>query len=106
MAAPIYCDSCSEVLGVLIITNIENGETFAVCGGCLPAWCVAMLQELAPGELQGPATQATDGALTVQEGEAAPNPPRPKRRRSGRQAGPEALTSPESPFQEITPDSG
>ena len=104
MAQTIYCSSEDGQPAALLVTNLETGETVGICPACLVPWCLTICQEAAPDQLQEAATQLVAGAEASKEGEAAPDPPRPKRRRSAAQSGPAALSAPESPLQDVTPD--
>lgn len=89
----------------MLLTNLDNGDTQALCAQCAGPFFRTLAEALAPAAPEGPALGDVAGAVTAQEGEAAPDPPRPKRRRTGRQTASAALTSEASPFQEVTPDS-
>lgn len=46
MAYP--CDSDDGNAAVMLITNLENGDTFACCGECFPTWVRTVADQLAP----------------------------------------------------------
>lgn len=41
MANPA-CTFCEQYEGVLIATNLDDGDTQTLCGGCLPGWAIGM----------------------------------------------------------------
>ncbi len=71
MAQPINCDNQDGQPAALIISNVSNGETVALCATCLPEWALNLAEALmlertregaepavgepAPGEEAGPA---------------------------------------------------
>lgn len=40
------CDLCNEFEACLMVTQIDNGETYTVCPNCLPSWLAAMLEQI------------------------------------------------------------
>jgi hypothetical protein len=126
MAQTLYCDDHPEAPAVMIVTNLIDGEVATLCGGCVGPWCLALAQAVMPDAFQDIAVGATAEAAAPGEGEAAQDPPRPKRRRGGRQNGSgadpdsahsfgggdvefaeeidQALSHPSSPFQEVATD--
>ena len=56
MAAPT-CTMCEENQGVLMDTNLQDGETQVICGPCLPGYVLGMATVLTAG-------------MSVQESEA------------------------------------
>lgn len=51
MAAPILCDNADGNLADLMVTNVHNGDTFALCGVCIPLWADALRSEFTRPEL-------------------------------------------------------
>lgn len=48
MAKPV-CTYCDENQGVLLVTNLDDGETQVVCGGDLVMWSLSMASQLTQG---------------------------------------------------------
>lgn len=78
MAQPITCDGCQGELAVLMVTNIGNGDTFAVGADCLPGWHIASAQELLN------VTLAPQAAPTPDPTGEQPSPPKSKRGKAKR----------------------
>ena len=88
MAQTLYCDDHPGQVGVMLVTNLQSGEVVTLCANCVGPWCLALAQAVMPDAFQDIALTATVDAAAGEEGEAAQDPPRPKRRRGGRQSGP------------------
>ena len=39
----MQCDLCTEQPAAVLISNTANGDTQAVCGMCLPGWCLGVV---------------------------------------------------------------
>src|SRR5262245_13651134 len=126
MAGTLYCDDHPTTPAVALVSSLIDGSVATICGECFGPWCLAMAQALMPDAFQDIAVSATAGAAAAGEGEAAQNPPRPKRARRGRQNGsaavpplyehgeepgwqdhdqvPAELSAPASPLRDATPD--
>ena len=81
-----YCDSDHDTAADMLLTNLHTGDVAAYCSGCAPAMLRAMADAMAPAPENGAAPGPQDGQDGREEGEAAPDPPEPKRRRTGRTA--------------------
>ena len=103
MAQPLKCDSGDDQPAALVVTDPTSGQVNAWCGTCVLVWMRATLEAVGMRVLDGPAAEPTAAAEAAGEGEAAPDPPRPKRGRTRRQAGPEDLSAAQSPFSDATP---
>lgn len=75
MAQAISCDTCQAEPAVLMVTNLGNGDTFAIGPACLPAWCLATAQELTDTMFVPAGSQtaepAAKGAKSGRRGKAA-----------------------------------
>lgn len=107
--AEFICDGSEpgeEHAATFLITNLDDGDTVKLCGPHLPMWGAAIVQA-AGGTVAWPGPEAAEnGAVAPGEGEAAPDPPRPKRGRPRRENGEAALSSESSPFPDPAPDIG
>lgn len=74
MAQPIGCDNDDGNLATLLVTNIHNGDTFAICNGCIPLWAEAMLHEFAAVTPAAPEADVVEPVADDPEG-AAPAAP-------------------------------
>lgn len=102
MARVILCDSEDGNEAVVLIQDIPNAGVQALCASCFGPWARAVADALAPAPPEMPAPQAEVGPQTAGEGEAAPDPPKSKRRRSGPQAAEETALPEEAPFTDAT----
>ncbi len=50
MAQTILCDSEDGNAADILISQIANGDTIALCGGCLPIWALGMIEAMTPPE--------------------------------------------------------
>ncbi len=80
--AGYMCDSEDGQAADVLVTNLDNGDTLALCAGCFPAWCRAMLDQLDRPTLPDGAQASVVPTTAQEEGEAAPSTPSPKRRRT------------------------
>lgn len=103
MARTIYCDSEDGQPAVMLVTNLETGEVAAICASCVAGWAKALLDALGEPGAEPVPEPAEDGQAGAGEGGAAPDPPRPKRRRPGAQEPPPEISAPSSPFPDVTP---
>ena len=63
MAQTIMCDSDDGMTADVMISQIANGDTIALCGGCLPQWCKGITDALLPPEEpKAPAKRANQRA--------------------------------------------
>jgi hypothetical protein len=46
MAQSINCDTCGSEPGVMMVTNLQNGDTQAIGARCLPSWAHALFAQL------------------------------------------------------------
>lgn len=103
MARTIYCDEGDGLVANYMFTNLDTGEMVAMCSQHFAAWVRTLADAIPAGPAEVPPDEATAGAEAAREAEAATDTARPKRRRNGREAASEALTSPTSPFTDPTP---
>lgn len=103
MPQTIPCDSDDGNPALFLITNMETGDTLNPCVLHAADTFRALADAFAAIPDQEPAPEPTVGAAPGEEGEAAPNPPRPKSGQDGHEAAPKALTSQASPFPDATP---
>ncbi len=80
--AGYMCDTEDGVPADVLVTNLDNGDTLALCAGCFPAWCRAMLDQLDRPTLPDGAQASVMPATAQEEGEATPSTPSPKRHRT------------------------
>jgi hypothetical protein len=104
--AGYMCDSQDDQAADVLVTNLDNGDTLALCSTCFLAWIDAMKAELerqaqADGA-QGPVMPAT----AEKEGEAAPSTPSPKRRRTRPQTAQATPQNDQAPDQVPSIDPG
>lgn len=65
MGTPLPCDNHPDQMAVVLITNLENGETLTLCGPCMFQWAAVLAavenQGLEPTETaQKPAEEVAD----------------------------------------------
>ncbi len=83
MAQTIMCDSDDGMTADVMISQIANGDTIALCGGCLPIWAKGMIDALLPPEPEpikpkgrkSAKTGPDNGALFHDEGSDRPGEP-------------------------------
>lgn len=97
------CDNEDGQPAAMLLTNLENGDTTALCGPCVPGWVFALAASFRESGIEDPTLTSPGNGEAAGEGGAALNPSRPKRGRRGRQEIPPELTSEESPFSDPTP---
>lgn len=61
----MQCDLCSEYPAAVLISNTGNGDTQAVCGQCLPGWCLAMVAADFQASGMAPEDMATEVISTL-----------------------------------------
>lgn len=106
MAGPLMCDTEDGELAIMLISNLGNGDTIALCATCFPGWCVAAAEAFNAAAAQEAARLEEPQPTAAEEGEATPSTPSPKSRRTGDQATPKDLKAESSPFAEVAPDQG
>lgn len=76
MAQPITCDLCAEgVLAVLMMTQMQSGETLGICARCSPTY-LTLLRNSICDQLYGdhPSESAIEDFLNAQDIEPEPEP--------------------------------
>ena len=80
-AQPISCDNGDGNLAALLVTNLDNGDTLAYCGACVPTWARTLADVLDPpqpangADISGANDPGDDGE---RGGESHPRPRRAK----------------------------
>jgi hypothetical protein len=90
MAYP--CDAEDGNAAVMLITNLENGDTFAACGQCFPVWVAAAAEQFTStrGEPDGPAPDDGQDQTAGRDGTPVPDmtePPSTRATRPRKRAG-------------------
>ena len=83
MAQTIMCDSEDGNTADVMISQIANGDTIALCGGCLPQWCKGITDALLPPEPEpvkpkarkAPKAETHDNPIVFDEGSDRPGEP-------------------------------
>lgn len=75
MAYP--CDSEDGNAAVMLITNLDNGDTFACCGRCFPVWVASAAQQFAAARDVVDVPLPPDGQDPAGTGQAEPSPADP-----------------------------
>ena len=78
MAQPIPCDNEDGNLAALLVTNLGNGDTIALCQPCIPLWASALLSEFGAVESAPAPVPAHADGDDAGEGEAQASPFRPE----------------------------
>lgn len=74
----MQCDVCNELPAAALISNTGNGDTQAVCGPCLPGWCLAVLVGDAAASGRTPEDVVTQILDVVTAAMTAPGSPGPE----------------------------
>lgn len=74
MAQPMLCDNQDGNPGAMLVTNLSDGDTLALCGWCWPRWCKAMVDafEQGPASANGTELEAPEAPETVDHGGEGP----------------------------------
>lgn len=74
MAQPMICDVCTTRYADLIVSSVHNGDTLAVCNGCMGQVASGLVGDVA----SGPATEGeVDAQPSTRPAEDAPAPSTP-----------------------------
>lgn len=94
MANPLPCDNHIDQLAVMLMTNLESGDTLTLCGSCVVEWA-EMLVGGGPAE---PEPQPAQPEATEEVAHLEPETPAPD-------AGPKSQAEPEA-TPEAEPERG
>lgn len=97
------CDAEDGLQAILLITQLETGDTLAWCGPHAADWMASTLLAMNPEIDQEPAGVAESDGAGAGEGAGTRSTPRPKRGRTRAQGASAALASEASPFPDPSP---